>query len=171
MAENDQDKQDQPQDPKKIIIDDDWKSQAQAEKEELAREVEQQQAQAGAGRGGQRELPEASFSTLVSTLATQALLALGGMEDPKTNRRYVDLDLAKHHIDTLSVLEEKTKGNLSDEEAKLLDQALYETRLTYVELAQRISQASGGEQAGDGQAPGGQGPGGQMPGGPSIQQP
>ncbi len=164
MAENEKDKQDQPQD-KKIIIDDDWKSQAQAEKEKLAEEVEQKQAQAGAGQGGQRELPEAGFTTLVSTLATQALLALGGMEDPNTKRRYVDLDLAKHHIDTLAVIEEKTRGNLSDEEAKLLDQALYETRMMYVEMAQHISESSAGGESG------GESGGGQGPGGPTIQQP
>lgn len=166
MAEQDKDKQDQ-QGEKKIIIDDDWKSQAQAEKEKLAQEVEQNQSDAGAGRGGERGLPDASLSTLVSTLATQALMALGGMEDPKTKRRYVDLDLAKFHIDTMAVLEEKTKGNLSDEEAKLLDQALYETRMTYVEMAQHVSQAAKDQAQGGGE--GGQAPGGAT--GPKIQQP
>ena len=61
------------------------------------------------------------------------------MEDPKTKRRYVDLDLAKHHIDILGLLEEKTKGNLTDEEKKLLDQALYEVRMQYVQIAQRAT--------------------------------
>ncbi|MFW6066159.1 MAG: DUF1844 domain-containing protein, partial [Planctomycetota bacterium] len=92
---------------------------------------------------------------------------------PNTKRRYVDLDLAKFHIDTMAVLEEKTKGNLSDEEAKLLDQALYETRMTYVEMAQHVSQAAK-QQAQGGGGPGGPTPGGQAPGGaggPSIQQP
>ena len=130
MAENDQDKP-------KIIIDDDWKTQAQAEKEKLAEEVDSGAEEAGAG--GPRELPPASFTTLVSQFATQAILCLGGMEDPRTKRRYVDLDLAKHHIDMLAVLEEKTKGNLSDEEAKLLDQVLYETRMQYVQIAQHAA--------------------------------
>ncbi len=128
-------------DKPKIVVDDDWKAQAQAEKERLAKEVESGKGGAAggqAGAAGGRELPSASFTTLVGSLVTQILLALGGMEDPKTKRRYVDLALAKHHIDTLTVLEAKTKGNLTDEERKLLDQALYETRMHYVQFAQRM---------------------------------
>lgn len=126
-------------DKPKIIVDDDWKTQAQAEKEKLADDVESG-VQAGAGKGqARRELPPASFTTLVNSLAAQVVFALGGVEDPRTKKRYVDLDLAKHHIDTLAVLEEKTKGNLTDEEVKLLDQAIYETRMQYVQIAQRLS--------------------------------
>ncbi len=119
----------------KIIVDDDWKAQAQAEKEKIAQEVD---AEPGAAAGA-RELPPASLGTLVSQLATQAIMSLGGMEDPRTKKRYVDLELAKHHIDTLSVLEEKTAGNLTDEEKKLLDHALYQTRMQYVQIAQQVS--------------------------------
>ncbi len=127
------------QESPKIIIDDDWKAQAKAEKERLSKEVEQAVEQQGAA--GPRGLPPASFATLVNTLATQAALALGGMEDPRTRRRLVDLDLAKHHIDTLAVLEQKAKGNLTDEEKSLLDQALYQTRMLYVEMSQRVAGA------------------------------
>ena len=120
----------------KIIIDDDWKAQAQAEKAKLAEEVEGHEGQ-GAQEG---QLPEPTFSTLVSSIVTQILMSLGGYQDPQTKKRYVDLQLAKHYIDTLSMLEEKTKGNLSDAEKKLLDQALYETRMHYVEIGQRMTQ-------------------------------
>ena len=154
MAENEQPQpqgpQEGPQEKPKIIADDDWKAQAQAEKKKLSEEVEKKAEAQGpaagagpAGRGGPRRLPPASFNTLVSSLATQAFMALGGVEDPKTHRRYVDLDLAKHHIDTLSVIEEKTQGNLTDEESKLLDQSLYECRMQYVNIAQRISSTAG----------------------------
>lgn len=119
----------------KIIVDDDWKSQAEAEKEKLAEEVDKEGAEAP---GAPKELPPADFATLVNSLAGQVLLALGGVEDPKTKRRYVDLGLAKHYVDMLSVLEEKTRGNLTDEEKQLLDQALYETRMRYVTMAQRV---------------------------------
>jgi hypothetical protein len=132
----------------KIIVDDDWKAQAKAEKEKLAQQVESSKSATPAGTGapgdegtaakGTRELPHASFTTLVSSLVTQVFLALGGLEDPKTKRRYVDLELARHHIDTLTVLEEKTHGNLTEDEKKLLDKALYETRMQYVQLAQRL---------------------------------
>ena len=140
--ENQNEQQGDPQ--PKIIVDDDWKAQARAEKEKLAQQVEESKeaaggAQAGAAGGARGEIPPASFSTLVSTIATQALMSLGGMQDRRTGQRIVDLDLAKHHVDTLAVLEEKTKGNLSDEEKQLLDQALYETRMQYVQIAQQIA--------------------------------
>jgi len=140
--ENQNEQQGDPQ--PKIIVDDDWKAQARAEKEKLAQQVEQSKeaaggAQAGVAGSARGEIPPASFSTLVSTIATQALMSLGGMQDRRTGQRIVDLDLAKHHVDTLAVLEEKTKGNLSDEEKQLLDQALYETRMQYVQIAQQIA--------------------------------
>ena len=126
---------------KKIIIDDDWKNQAQAEKEKLSEQVEKP-AEGGAAGGpeGERGLPPASFTTLISSLVTQIFYSLGGIEDPQTGKRYLDLGLAKHHIDMLTVIEEKTKNNLTADEKKLLDQALYETRMQYVQIAQRVSQ-------------------------------
>jgi hypothetical protein len=139
----------------KIIVDDDWKAQARAEKERLAAEQEKKaQAAAAAGgvgaapggvpageraAGGRGEIPPASFITLVSTVASQALFALGAVPDPQSGRRYVNLDLAKHQIDTLKVLEEKTKGNLTEEEKSLLDRTLYELRTHYVQMAQRVA--------------------------------
>jgi hypothetical protein len=133
-------------DKPKIVVDDTWKAQAQAEKERLAKEAETAKPATPpqAGKAGaeadrrERELPPADFATLVSTLVTQIFLALGGYEDPKTKRRYVDLALARHHIDMLTVLEEKTRGNLTPQEKTLLDKALYETRMQYVQLAQRL---------------------------------
>ena len=157
MAENEPAPTGEPKQEPKIIVDDDWKSQAQAEKEKLARKVEATAAAGGAdadevgdaseaaeaGEGGPRELPPASFATLVSSIVTQAFMSLGGYEDPRTKKRYVDLDLAKHHIDTLGVIEAKTKGNLTDEEKQLLDQAVYECRMQYVNMAQRLSPPPG----------------------------
>jgi len=130
MAEEKKGKEKEP----KIIVDDDWKAQAKAEKERLAKEAEERSDDADQTQA--RRLPPASFSSLVSSLVAQVFLALGGMEDPRTKKRYVDLDLAKHHIDVLAVIEQKTSGNLTDEEKKLLDQALYETRMQYVQIAQ-----------------------------------
>ncbi|MBS3735269.1 MAG: DUF1844 domain-containing protein [Phycisphaerae bacterium] len=140
----------------KIYVDDDWKAQAQAEKEKLARETEQKAQEAGAaGAGDARDLPPASFTTLVNSLAAQAIMALGGMEDPQSGRRYVDLDLAKHHIDTLKVLEDKAQGNLDDAERKALDQALYQVRMIYVQIAQQLSGAGPAPPTGSGAAGGG----------------
>ncbi len=127
----------------KIIADDDWKTQAQAEKEKLAEELDSGKAEGEGAGQGPREIPPASFVSLVGSIVTQIFMSLGGYEDPETKKRLVDLDLAKHHIDTLTVIEEKTAGNLSDEEKKILDQALYETRMQYVQMAQRVGGMQG----------------------------
>ena len=118
----------------RIHVDSDWKKQAQAEKERLAREVDGGGPGApGAARAGRAgRMPEAGFSTLVQTLATQAALFMSNERDPRSGRSIQNLDLAKHHIDLLGVLEEKTKGNLTDEEKRLLDSVLYELRVAYV---------------------------------------
>ena len=144
MADSDQEKP-------KIIVDDDWKAEARAEKEKLTEETES--APDAAEGGGTREIPAASFSVLVSSLVTQTFFALGAIEDPQSGKRYVDPNLAKHHIDMLAVLEEKTAGNLTEEEKKLLDRAVYECRMQYVQLSQQISQARPGSDPAAGGGP------------------
>ncbi len=114
----------------KIQIDSDWKEQARAEKERLAKEAKE------APSGGARapgQMPPASIETLISTLATQALLFLGAIAEPRSGQRMVDLDLARHHIDMLGVIEEKTRGNLTDEESKMLSSTIYELRSRYIQ--------------------------------------
>jgi len=142
------------QDEHKIIIDDDWKAQAQAEKEKLAQDLKDTSAPApaqpagpadqGAEPAGEapdpHQVPQASFSILVNSLLTQIFFALGAIANPQDGKRYVDLELAKHHIDMLAVIEDKTKGNLSEDEIKLLDQAMYEARMQYVQTAQALQQ-------------------------------
>jgi hypothetical protein len=93
---------------------------------------------AAAKAAQERHLPPATFATHVNSLVTQVFMALGGMEDPRTKRRYMDLDMAKYHIDTLAMLEQKTKGNLAEDEKRLLDQGLYECRMQYVHVAQSV---------------------------------
>lgn len=140
-----------------LHVDDDWKAQAQAEKAKLAEKEKAAKAQAASTGAktdsatsstpppGPGQIPPADFTTLVSSLATQALFALGAMPDPQTGQRYTNLDIARHHIDSLSVLEEKTKGNLTDEEKKTLATTLYELRQSYVQVANASrSPATGG---------------------------
>ena len=81
-----------------------------------------------------REPPPASFPTLVQSLLTQALLYLGDLA-VAGGEPMVDLDRAKHQLDTLSMLEEKTANNLTDDERRALDTALYETRTRFVSVA------------------------------------
>ena len=92
---------------------------------------------AGAARG-ERAIPEASFATLVNSLTTQILLYLGDLT-PRGVEPQINLDMAKFNIDLLGVLEEKTKNNLSADEQKLLDNALYETRMRFVSLASQYA--------------------------------
>ena len=119
-------------DEMKIHVDDDWKSEAQAEKKRL--EEASKQPSTG-NEADQHGMPAASFETLVSTMATQAMFAMGVIPDPRTGQRAQHLDLARHHIDMLTVIDEKTRGNLSDEESKLLSTTLYELRNNYIALS------------------------------------
>jgi hypothetical protein len=121
---------------KKLIIDEDWKEEAQREKEALAAAVEAEKAQ------GRTLPPEAaSFATLISGLASQALVGLGEVEHPYLRRKQVDLLEARFHIDMLEMLQTKTQGNLTDQEKRLLDSLLFDLRMRYVELAKKPASA------------------------------
>ncbi len=109
-------------DEPKIIVDDDWKAQVQREKEQLDQIPDQQLPQ----------MPEASFGLLVTTLTTQALAALGFIVDPVTGKADANHLMAKHFVDTLGVLQEKTAGNLTSDESYLLDQSLHQLRMAYI---------------------------------------
>jgi len=78
-----------------------------------------------------------TFSTFVLGLSTQALLHLGEIPDPVSNTTERDLGAAKHVIDILALLRDKTRSNLEPDEEALLDSMLYDLRMRYVELAQR----------------------------------
>ena len=80
----------------------------------------------------QPQLPEINFPTFVVSLNASALLHLGAIEDPTTGEKTKDLPMAKQTIDILSMLEEKTSGNLTSEEANLLKNILYDLRIMYV---------------------------------------
>ena len=128
------------QDPApKLHVDTDWKAEAQAEKERLAAKSAEAAAADKGGADG-RGLPEASFRTLVGTLASQAVMGLGAMVDPETKGVVVDLEGARFAIDLLGVMEEKTKGNLDETEASELQQVLSELRARYVQVAQLVSE-------------------------------
>jgi len=77
--------------------------------------------------------PEPDFNFFITTLALQASISLGQVPNPATNKTEEDLVQAKFLIDTLGVLQEKTKGNLNAEESGLLENILYELRMRYIE--------------------------------------
>ena len=82
---------------------------------------------------GRPRLPAVDFHTFVLSLGSSALLHLGELEHPDVGAPQKDLPLAKHTIDILVMLEEKTKGNLTPAEEKLIGSLLYDLRLRYVE--------------------------------------
>jgi|SRR5688572_10514381 len=94
-------------------------------------------AATGVARGarGERVLPPASIATLIQSLSTQVAVYLG---DLMQRDEVGSMDMAKHLIDTLGVVEEKTRGNLTDEEQKFLDLVLYETRMRYIGVAGQV---------------------------------
>jgi hypothetical protein len=130
-----------------IQIDSDWKRQAQEEKRKLTEADAQKKAAAApaapprsassAVAPRSRAIPEPSFATLVQSIMTQVLYYLGELGD-ETAQPVLSLDMAKHHIDTLGVLEAKTKGNLTPDEQSLLDQVLYDTRSRFVSIARQM---------------------------------
>lgn len=121
---------------KKIIIDEDWKTRVQAEKEALekkARNEEEEDApQQSTDEVQPGPLPPASFPVLLSMLASQAMISLGQVPSPITGKAEVRPDEAKHFIDLIGMLEEKTKGNLGAEESAMLTNLLNELRMAFV---------------------------------------
>ncbi len=124
---------------KKLIIDEDWKTQAQKEKEKLAEQEAHEADEEGDDEGRDMRLPPADITGLVSMLATQAFYALGliGMEGQ--GPREPDFVLAKYHIDVLEMLEKKTQGNLTDDEKKMFSETLGQLRMAFVQMAEKTS--------------------------------
>jgi hypothetical protein len=91
--------------------------------------------QATAGDG---TLPAIDFSTFVMSLSHSVLVNLGDAPDPE-GKRSTHLELARQTIDLLALLQEKTRNNLTGTEEHLLEQALYDLRLRYVEVARAKS--------------------------------
>lgn len=110
----------------KIIVDQDWKAEARKQKEQLEEKATEQRAE---------NLPDPSFTELLNMLAMQALAGMGVLPGPGGERIPPNLELSKHFIDMLQLLEDKTKGNLTEQEQKQLDALLYEIRMRYVEMA------------------------------------
>lgn len=145
----------------KIIVDSDWKEQVEKERAAAAADGSEGRVQDSAAddQGPEDEdagnetaasdppvvgeavastaakrptLPPPSFEILISMLFTQAMSALGQMPNPVDGETSVDKPMAKHSIDMIEMLDTKTKGNLSDDESKMLREALHALRMAYV---------------------------------------
>ena len=78
-------------------------------------------------------LPEINFTNFIFSLSTSALIQLGEIQDPLTQQQQAkNLPLAKQTIDLIGMLKEKTKGNLTPDEERLIESALYDLRMRYV---------------------------------------
>ena len=99
---------------------------------------EQQAAQeafdTAAAGGSPGALPDIDFSTFILSLAHSARVHLGDAPNPGDNQTQVELPMARQTIDLLALLQDKTRGNLTGDEERLLAQALYDLRLRYVEV-------------------------------------
>lgn len=87
-----------------------------------------------AGRPPQGDIPPADFSTYVIMLANTVMMLLGQVPDPVTQQRRLDIGQAKHTIDILAMLKEKTQGNLNTEEETLLADVLPQLQMAYVSI-------------------------------------
>ncbi len=148
----------------KLIVDEDWKTQVQREKEEF--ELKKKQAESNeapapptnsdslasdsatdnaqettaapaSSQSRAQSLPPASFAVLTTTLGAQAMGSMGLLPGDDGQTLPVNLDFAKHFIDLLGMLEEKTQGNLTPEESHLLQETLYQLRMAFVEVKKR----------------------------------
>ncbi len=153
---------DKPSERPILHIDNDWKKQAQEEKRRLAEKEAQrateppaaapmtggdsavspfargggvpagrETAPARGAQAGKRPLPPVGLASLVQPLITQVMFYLGELGQSEG----INLDMAKYQLDTLNVLEEKTANNLSPEEQRLLDTAMYEARTRFINVA------------------------------------
>ena len=123
------------EDTSKIYVDDDWKKQAREDKQRLSeKEKESESPRPAAAPAG--PLPDPTLTTLISSFLSQVLLSLGLLEQGP-QPPVVNIDLAKFNIGMLEVLEQKTQGNLTEQEKDLLDHALHQARMAFVDVASR----------------------------------
>ena len=108
-------------------VDESWKESVQKEKK------------ASVAPGPAAQTAAVDFSGFVSMLAMQAMMALGEMAHPETGQKTQDIAQARYLIDTLQLLADKTKGNLSAEESEGLKTLLYELRVKFVKINQEVA--------------------------------
>jgi hypothetical protein len=124
---DDKNKEDKP----KILIDSDWKDEAEREKDELAGKAKPD-ANPEDERG---PLPPPDFLQHCASLATHAMILLGAVPNPMTGEKEFDPAYARHMIDTIVMLRDKAKGNLTPEEEKTLEHLVGELRMAWVSVA------------------------------------
>ncbi len=103
-----------------------------SEKKETSQSSPQEESDAGPAKAQSTQVPEVDFAGFIISLYTSAAVHLGDMTDPATGTQEKNLPAAKQMIDILALLKDKTRGNLDDNEAQLIEGLLYELRMRYV---------------------------------------
>jgi hypothetical protein len=117
---------------KKLYVDEDWKSQVEAEKAAAA--GDSQKGAPAAEKKPSEPLPPASLTFLASTLYLQGAIAMGLLPNPINDKADVELERARHAIDMLAMLQEKTNGNRTPDESEEIEAMLYQLRMAFVSL-------------------------------------
>ncbi len=119
-----------------VVKDKRFSSQKEAEQPGAEEEVKKEEGARREDASGQNiPLPEITFPSFILSLSTSTLIQLGEIQDPVTDQFAKNLPLAKQTIDLIALLKERTKGNLSPDEEKLMDHVLYDLRMRYVKMA------------------------------------
>ena len=103
-------------------IDETWKATVEKEKQETDQTKKEE-----------FQVPEVNFNNFVTSLSLQTLISLGEIENPITSKKEKNFKQTRFLIDTLDMMKEKTKGNLSQEESKIIETVIYELKMKYVE--------------------------------------
>ncbi len=109
------------------------KRSSQLSEEEAANQPEEARPKAAEGKPAGQQKFQIDFSTFIMSLTSSAFYHLGDLADPLTGQKETNLPAVQQTIDMLIMLKAKTKGNLSGDEDKLLDQLIYELQVKYVE--------------------------------------
>lgn len=129
-------------DKPKIIVDSDWKAEAEREKEKLSAKLgEEKKAEQPAPQGDAADgqpLPKPDFLGHCASVATQAMIFLGAIRHPMTGEVEFDPAQARYLIDVLQILKDKTKGNLEAKETETLDNMLAELKMVWVQVMQEL---------------------------------
>jgi hypothetical protein len=98
----------------------------------------EESASAGESRSSREAPPKIDFPSYILSYYTQGLVLLGEVPNPYTNKKEEDLEGARHIVDILEMLQEKTKGNLAKEEGQLVESVLYEMRMKFMAKTNKI---------------------------------
>jgi len=123
-------------------VDESWKQKVVEEKSKFSSQPKNESVKGSPGaqpeasdEESSHETGEVNFINFISGLAAQTMMALGQMAHPGTNESHVDLDSAKYLIDTIEMIQKKTKGNLTPEEDKAMQTLVYQLKMVYVKIS------------------------------------